>query len=157
MIKVIKSKILLNLWSPTTTIFPLKPLNVISFDFGMTFNVSLTCLYLHFIPIIVDLTCDFEDFASCSWYNSADNINNNWRINSGKTPTSKTGPKEDYPSGMCKIYISSFVILFPNFTREEQKKVVIDKKSKCSILAVPLMVILFFIANNSLLQACKVK
>jgi len=47
----------------------------------------------------VDLTCDFENFDACNWKNGKNNINDNWRKNSGSTVSTGTGPSGDYPSG----------------------------------------------------------
>ena len=74
-------------------------------------------MLLYFINIFsAGLECDFEDFSSCSWYNDADNADQNWKINAGSTPSSDTGPDGDYPSGKSELRVHEnlYSIDFPS-------------------------------------------
>ena len=48
-----------------------------------------------FESLSVSLECDFENFDSCGWHN-VDTDDQDWTVHSGKTPSSRTGPKGDF-------------------------------------------------------------
>lgn len=55
-----------------------------------------------FESLSVSLECDFENFDSCGWHN-VDTDDQDWTVHSGKTPSSRTGPKGDFSdSGVTK-------------------------------------------------------
>lgn len=71
-----------------------------------------------FIP---GTTCQFESGTNsqCGWRNTIrDNIN--WKLNSGKTPTSRTGPITDHSVGTSQGVLLYEYIYF--FSKEIFKK-----------------------------------